>query len=73
MTKAFKSHRAAWWLGGVAALVIGFLVAAVVLPTTAPVPGTDGPDVQLPRMQNVPPEGAPKMKIDVQQAPATAE
>ncbi|MFO7178000.1 MAG: hypothetical protein DIU78_004790 [Pseudomonadota bacterium] len=65
MSKPFRSFRSALWLGGVAGLVLGFLVAAIVLPTTAPDPGEGAPDVRLPTMQNVPPEHAPKMKIEL--------
>jgi hypothetical protein len=46
-------------------LVLGLLVVAVVLPMTAPTPGAGGPDIQVPNMQNVPSEQAPKMKLDV--------
>lgn len=68
MPNGFKSKRATLWLGGIAVLVLGFLVAAIVLPTTAPTPGEGGPDVHVPKMQNVPPEGA--MKLDVERKPA---
>lgn len=57
------------WLGGVAVLILGLLVAAVVLPTRAPLPGAGGADVRVPSMQNVPPEEAPKMKLDVEKKP----
>jgi len=66
MANEFKSRRAIFWLGGVAVLVLGFLIAAIVLPTTAPTPGAGGPDVRVPRMENVPPEQAPKMKLEVE-------
>jgi hypothetical protein len=69
MSNGFKSKRAIFWLGGIAVLVFGFLIAAIVLPTTAPTPGAGGPDVRVPRMQNVPPEQAPKMKLDVEKQP----
>jgi hypothetical protein len=66
MHDGFKSKRAVLWLGGIALLVLGFLVLAVVLPATAPTPGKGGPDIQVPKMENVPPEQAPKMKLDVE-------
>jgi hypothetical protein len=67
MHDEFKSKRAILWLGGIAVLVLGFLVLMVVLPATAPTPGKDGPDIQVPKMENVPPEQAPKMKLDVEE------
>jgi hypothetical protein len=66
MHNGFKSKRAVLWLSGIAVLVLGFLVLAVVLPATAPTPGAGGPDIQVPKMENVPPEQAPKMKLDVE-------
>lgn len=69
MRKEFRSKRATLWLGGLALLVVGFLVAAVVLPMTSPTPGAGGPDVQVPKMRNVPSDQAPKMKLDLEKAP----
>jgi hypothetical protein len=68
-TDAFKSRRALLWLGGIAILVVGFLVAAIVLPATARTPGAGGPEVQVPKMENVPPEQAPKMKLELEKQP----
>lgn len=65
MANELKSKRAALWLGGVALLVLGFLVAAVVLPASSPTPGADAPDVQVPKMENVPPSDS-KMKLDLE-------
>jgi len=65
MANPFSSKRRAWWIGGVALLVFGFLAIAVIVPLRAPVPGADGPEVQVPKMQNIPAEGAPKLKLDV--------
>jgi hypothetical protein len=65
----FNSKRSLLWLGGVAVLVLGFIVAAVILPATAPTPGTEGPDVRVPRMENVPSADAPKMKLEVDKEP----
>jgi hypothetical protein len=66
MPNPFRSKRATLWLAGITVLVLGFLVAFVVLPMTSPTPGADGPDVRVPRMENVPSEGAPKLKLDVE-------
>jgi hypothetical protein len=67
MNTKFKSKRAAFWLGGIAILVLGFLVVAIVLPSTTPTPGKGGPDIQVPRMENVPSDRAPRMKLDVEE------
>ena len=69
----FKSKRAILWLVAIAVLVLGFLVAAVVLPARAPTPGADGPDIHVPKMTNVPPEGTPPLKLDVDKKPAPGE
>jgi hypothetical protein len=62
--KPFQSKRNILWLGGVAAALIAWFVAFVIVPHGAPVPGKEGPEVDLPRMQNVPPPSAPRMKLD---------
>jgi hypothetical protein len=64
--KPFTDKRRVFWLGGIAVLILGFLAAALLLPSNAPIPGAGGPDVHVPRMQNVPSEDAPKMKLDVE-------
>lgn len=69
MSKEFKSKRSIFWLGGIAVLVLGFLVAAIVLPTTSPTPGAGEPAIQVPKMENVPPENAPKMQLEVEKQP----
>jgi len=66
MSREFRSKRSVLWLGGIAALIVGFLVAAVLLPSTSPTPGAGGPEIQVPKMQNVPPSDAPRMKLDVE-------
>lgn len=66
MPNGFKSKRSILWLGGVAALIFGLLLAAVILPASERTRGTDGPNVQVPKMENVPPDQAPKMKLDVE-------
>jgi len=65
MINEFKSKRALLWLGGIAVLILGFLVAAVVLPMATPTPGAGGPDIRVPKMQNVPSDQAPKMKLQI--------
>jgi hypothetical protein len=61
--KAFTDKRRLLWLGGIAVLILGFLVAALVLPMTSdPMKGL-GPAVHVPKMQNVPPEGQ-KLNLD---------
>lgn len=66
MSKPFQSKRAGLWLGGVVLLVLGFIAAAVLLPSTAPAPGSDQPDIRVPRMQNIPPPGAQKLELEVE-------
>ena len=65
MANEFKTRRSLLWLGGIAVLILGFLVAAVVLPMTAQTPGAGGPDVHVPKMENVPSDRAPKMKLEL--------
>ena len=63
--KAFTDRRRVYWLGGIALLIVGFVVAAVVLPMTSdPMKGM-GPPVHVPKMQNVPPDGA-KLNLDTE-------
>ena len=69
MPTPFKSKRATLWLAGIAVLVLGFLFALVALPMFSSTPGTDGPDVRVPKMDNVPSEHAPRMKLDVEKPP----
>jgi hypothetical protein len=66
--KAFTDYRRFFWLGGIAALVLGFIVLAVVLPTTSdPLKGL-GPAVSVPKMQNVPaPSDRVKLEVDEKQ------
>jgi len=55
MARAFFSKKSLLWLTGVVVLVVGFVVAAVILPATSKTPGADQPNIQVPKMQNVPP------------------
>jgi hypothetical protein len=59
-----KGNRRIWWLVGIAVTILGVVAALVVLPALSPTPGTGGADVHVPKMQNVPPEGAPSMHLD---------
>jgi hypothetical protein len=54
-------------------LVGGFIAAAVLLPATAPEPGAGQPDVRVPKMQNVPPPEAEKLKVEVERDQAKQE
>lgn len=63
--KAFTDNRRLFWLGGIAVLIVGFLVAALVLPMTSdPMKGM-GPPVHVPKMQNVPPDNQ-KLNLDTE-------
>jgi hypothetical protein len=62
----FKGKRRVFWLGGLAALVLGILAGAVVLPTLTTNDGGGPSKAQVPNMQNVPPDEAPKMKVEVE-------
>jgi hypothetical protein len=62
---AFKGKRRLVWLGGFALLVLGLIAVFVVVPTVTPTPGAGGPEVDVPKMQNVPADEAPKMRIDL--------
>lgn len=64
MKKAFRDKRSTWWILGVAAAAIGLFVAYVVLPASAPTKGADGVQIDVPRMENVPPPSS-RMKLDV--------
>lgn len=61
----FKGNRRLLWLFGISVVILGVVTALVVLPAVSSTPGTGGPDIQVPKMQNVPPEGAPRMRLDV--------
>jgi hypothetical protein len=64
MSRAFLNKPSILWLAGVFVLIVGFIAAAVILPTTAKTPGSDQPSIQVPRMENVPPPEAPRMRLD---------
>jgi hypothetical protein len=69
MSDPFKSKRSILWLSGIAILVLGFLVAAIVLPTTGSAPGEGYPDIRVPKMENVPSADAPRMKLELEGEP----
>jgi hypothetical protein len=62
----FKGIRRTYWLIGVAIMVVGVMTALVLLPAFSPTRGTGGPDIRVPKMQNVPPAGAPRMRLDLE-------
>jgi hypothetical protein len=63
--KPFTDTRRILWLGGVILILLGILAAFVVLPGASPLKSTSEPDVRVPSMENVPNEGASKLKLDV--------
>ena len=63
---SFKGKRRVLWLGGLAALVLGILAGAVILPSLTTNDGGGPSEAQVPSMQNVPADEAPKMKIEVE-------
>jgi len=65
--RAFFSKQSVLWLVGVFVLVAGFLIAAVILPSTSfKKEKVEGADVQVPKLQNVPPPGTPKMRLEAE-------
>jgi hypothetical protein len=64
--KAFADRRRAFWLAGIAILVLGFLAAALLLPSTSDPMRDIGPAVHVPKMQNVPPAND-RVKLDVEE------
>jgi len=64
--KAFTDSRRFVWLAGIAILIVGFLVLALVLPSTSDPTRNMGPNVNVPKMQNVPPDGE-RMKLRVEE------
>jgi len=62
--------RAAAWMAGMFLLIGGFLAAAVILPHRAEPYGAGAPEVEVPRMENVPGPHAPRMAIELEAAEA---
>lgn len=69
MSNSLKGNARFWWIAGIGALFMGMMLAFVVLPAVSAPPGAGQPDVRVPKMENVPPSGAPKMRLDVEQEP----
>lgn len=63
--KPFTDRRRFYWLGGVTLLIVGFVAAALLLPSMSDPTRNLGPAVHVPRMQNVPPSDE-HMKLDTQ-------
>ena len=70
--KAFTDNRRLFWLAGIATLIVGFIVAAVLLPTTSDPLKDAGPAVNVPKLENVPPEGQ-RLKLEVEKEPSNAQ
>jgi hypothetical protein len=64
--KAFTDYRRLVWIGGIATLILGFIVAALVLPSTSDPTKGLGPAVNVPGMQNVPP-AEQRVKVDIEE------
>jgi hypothetical protein len=63
--KAFTDSRRIFWLAGVGVVVFGLLAAFVILPATSSIGRDQGPKIDVPGMQNVPPPEAPNLKLDL--------
>jgi hypothetical protein len=64
--KPFQDKRSVWWICGVAMAIVAPFVAFVVVPSTTPTPGAGGVEVDVPKMENVPPPAAARMKLESQ-------
>lgn len=67
--KAFQDKRSVLWLGGVIVLVLGILAAFILLPGSQVPSRTPMDDIRVPKMENVPSDDAPKMKLDLDKKP----
>ncbi|MDQ2644504.1 MAG: hypothetical protein M3020_11850 [Myxococcota bacterium] len=63
--KPFRDKKSVWWMVGVAAVLIALFVAFVAVPSMTPSP-SGGVEVDVPKMQNVPPPAAERMKLESQ-------
>ena len=63
--KAFQDKRSALWLSGVIVLILGILAAFVLLPSSQTPSRSATDEIRVPRMENVPSDDAPKMKLDL--------
>lgn len=64
--KPFQDKRSVLWIAGVAAALVALFVAFVVAPATAPTKGAGGVEVNVPKMQNVPPASVERMRLETQ-------
>jgi hypothetical protein len=62
--KAFRDKRSVLWLTGVVVLLAALFVAFVVVPARTPLDVEEGVHVDVPGMQNVPPPGAQRLKLE---------
>lgn len=69
MTHEFHNKKSIFWLIGMGVLITGFLAFVLIVPTRSPTPGTGGPELRVPNMQNVPPAHAPNMQLDTTSPP----
>ena len=65
MIGKFHNKNSIFWLLGVGLLVVGFIAVALIAPNATSF-SDEGPDVNVPSMQHVPPQQAPHMQLDVQ-------
>jgi hypothetical protein len=63
MTHKFHNKKSIFWLLGVGLVIGGFLAFALTVPGSTG-PSTEGPEVNVPSMQNIPPPSAPNMKLE---------
>ena len=63
--KPFRDKKSVWWIVGVAAALIALFVAFVAVPSMTPGP-SGGVEVDVPKMENVPPPAAERMKLESQ-------
>jgi hypothetical protein len=64
--KPFQDKKSVWWILGVAAAFVALFVAYFIVPSRTPGPDGGGPSVDVPRMENVPPPAAERMKLESQ-------
>ena len=69
MTREFHNGKSIFWLIGMGVLITGFLAFALIVPNRTATPGTEGPELRVPNMQNVPPAHAPNMQLDTTPPP----
>jgi hypothetical protein len=63
MKRAFTCWRSRLWGLSVLTLVFGLIFAKLWLPSRGPSPAERVLDVELPKMQNVPPDGSLKLEV----------